>query len=1072
MTLGHLARTTVASTAAVILALTGAVAAAADPQPQPQQNSGGITAFPTAPSPSAAFDWRQRAHDYDAFAYDWSDRGPYTTISSDTTALNMPAGQSTYKMPAYYGDTRVSGTAGDGNQEAVTQVASVVGAALVGIDKSDQGGHNYVDMLRTFYHPDLGVAKDTPSSAPTAPGSQSIWYTTVANVLYYMLGDKYPKATDMTTMLRSIADKYYGMVSAVGGANADFTMQDFDFATGSKVTGRNEGGEAAVGAAAILLWAHSKFGDARYLQGARWAMDALERSSSNLYYEVIPILAPYLAARLNAETNSNYDVQKYLRWLIQDSDVRGGWGTITGTWGGKDVSGLSGSRNDSGGYAFAMNSFATPLLAATAKYDSRYANLVGRWMLNVDNAARFFYADQMPAAEQYYGSTYISDPAHVIAYEGLMKTGPDGIQARGDIPERSGGWGVGPNATSLGLYGSSWVGFMGASLAQTNVTNVVRTDLNALDFFGENTNPTYLYYNPNSSTAAVSVAVVGSHDLYDSVSGRVLATAVSGTTTVNVPAGGSVVLVELPSHAQRGTSGTATIFNGVPASYDRSPSRDLALGGTASASSTAAGSSAASAVDGSDTTTWTAGSGNAETLTADLGGSYSVSEAQIDWGRNHASAFAVQTSADGQTWSTATTVTTGRGGSETVSFPPVQTRYLRLALTTPASPGTAYTIRELSVRSGDLAAQAPVTASSTANTLNIPANLTDGSAYTRWESQTSDPQWAAIDLGSTMPIGSVRLTWEAAAAKAFQLQVSDDGTTWTSVYATASGAGGTQTIALPGGTTGRYVRMYGTQRLTTYAYSMFAFEAYQPTGDRSTPTLYGPSAATAGGALSVVGHGFTPGETVAFAWDDASATSAVADASGNVTANVTAPAAGSHVLTGTGEMSHLSATLPILISAVGGGTGPVVTLSADHVRAGTVITVRTSGLTPGASYSAWLHSTPTELAHTNAAADGTMTTDVRIPPTTEPGAHRIVIANATGDLASAPLTVDATEPRGAASGAGSPGSTTGTLPSTLASTGADLAATALAALSALVLGAAVLVLGGRVHRRVTQLNRK
>lgn len=169
-------------------------------------------------------------------------------------------------------------------------------------------------------------------------------------------------------------------------------------------------------------------------------MNYLERSTSDLFYEVLPELAPYLAARLNAETGSSYDVSKYFSWLMEGSSPRSGWGTIgagAGTWGKHDpksVTGLVGSRTDSGGYVFAMNSFSTPLMAATAKYDARYANTVGRWLLNIENSARYFYADRMPSSQQYYGTTYSDSPAHVIAYEGIMKTGKDGIQARGDIP--------------------------------------------------------------------------------------------------------------------------------------------------------------------------------------------------------------------------------------------------------------------------------------------------------------------------------------------------------------------------------------------------------------------------------------------------------------------------------------------------------------------------------------------------------------------------------------------------------------------------------------------------------------
>src|SRR5687768_12517194 len=44
----------------------------------------------------------------------------------------------------------------------------------------------------------------------------------------------------------------------------------------------------------------------------------------------------------------------------------------------------------------------------------------------------------------------------------------------------------------------------------------------------------------------------------------------------------------------------------------------------------------------------------------------------------------------------------------------------------------------------------------------VAANAVDGSASTRWGSAFSDPQWIAVDLGSTQSINRVVLNWEAA----------------------------------------------------------------------------------------------------------------------------------------------------------------------------------------------------------------------------------------------------------------------------------------------------------------------
>jgi fibronectin type 3 domain-containing protein len=117
----------------------------------------------------------------------------------------------------------------------------------------------------------------------------------------------------------------------------------------------------------------------------------------------------------------------------------------------------------------------------------------------------------------------------------------------------------------------------------------------------------------------------------------------------------------------------------------------------------------------------------------------------------------------------------------------------------------------------------PATASSVQ--AGYPAsNAVDGNLSTRWSSAFSDPQWLQVDLGATHTITQVVLNWETAYGKAFQIQTSNDGTNWTTIYSTTTGTGGVQTIPVSG--SGRYVRMYGTQRATGYGYSLWEFQVY------------------------------------------------------------------------------------------------------------------------------------------------------------------------------------------------------------------------------------------------------
>src|ERR1051326_5707286 len=110
----------------------------------------------------------------------------------------------------------------------------------------------------------------------------------------------------------------------------------------------------------------------------------------------------------------------------------------------------------------------------------------------------------------------------------------------------------------------------------------------------------------------------------------------------------------------------------------------------------------------------------------------------------------------------------------------------------------------------NIALHQPTTASSQESSSFPAPNATDGNTGTRWSSQFSDPQWLEVDLGSAQSICQVVLTWETAFGKAFQIQTSNDNSTWTSIFSTTTGTGGTQTLNVSG--SGRYIRMFGTVR--------------------------------------------------------------------------------------------------------------------------------------------------------------------------------------------------------------------------------------------------------------------
>jgi len=112
-----------------------------------------------------------------------------------------------------------------------------------------------------------------------------------------------------------------------------------------------------------------------------------------------------------------------------------------------------------------------------------------------------------------------------------------------------------------------------------------------------------------------------------------------------------------------------------------------------------------------------------------------------------------------------------------------------------------------------------------------PSHINDADGNTRWSSGFSDDQWITIDLGEVYAINRVRLDWEAAYGRAYDIQVSDDGQSWRTVYQTTTGVGGEDNITHLNAW-GRYVRMLGRERGTQWGYSLYEFEIYgEPAGD-------------------------------------------------------------------------------------------------------------------------------------------------------------------------------------------------------------------------------------------------
>ncbi|UPL14390.1 galactose-binding domain-containing protein [Microbacterium galbinum] len=243
------------------------------------------------------------------------------------------------------------------------------------------------------------------------------------------------------------------------------------------------------------------------------------------------------------------------------------------------------------------------------------------------------------------------------------------------------------------------------------------------------------------------------------------------------------------------------------------------------ASSTADGSSVDALGDRDTASVWRSAAGGTQWAAAALPRGSWVTKVTIDWADAHATDYVVQTSPNGVDWTDRANISGGDGGLDEVPITPTAAENVRVLLL--GGEGAGYGIRELTVASSvNLAIDSATRASGYAG-YNLVFSLADGDPDTRWRGNNADSAWAQIDLGSSKPVSTVRLSWEAAFAKTYKIQLSDDGRSWRDAYTTPSGGsdGGIDVITLDG-QTARYVRMQTLTRALNYGPSLWEFEVF------------------------------------------------------------------------------------------------------------------------------------------------------------------------------------------------------------------------------------------------------
>src|SRR5581483_4552776 len=125
----------------------------------------------------------------------------------------------------------------------------------------------------------------------------------------------------------------------------------------------------------------------------------------------------------------------------------------------------------------------------------------------------------------------------------------------------------------------------------------------------------------------------------------------------------------------------------------------------------------------------------------------------------------------------------------------------------------------------DVALSRTASASSSETGALGPANANDGNSTTRWSSSFADNQWWQVDLGSTKTVDTVSLNWEVAYASSYRIQLSTDGTTFTTAATVSANAAGWKTTSFTEASA-RYVRVLGVTRATVYGISFWDAQVF------------------------------------------------------------------------------------------------------------------------------------------------------------------------------------------------------------------------------------------------------
>lgn len=812
-----------------------------------QRSIATVEKMPNLPSNYKFIDWAKRGEELIDFVFDHTatnfDEKTEFSVKDDRkfSTIYRDDKYGGYMIPAFYGENRpiidreINGKMheGEDDQESISVTSALIAASLLGIDMNKElpdqlkgkstiengvSIETYLDNELKYYWDKDGVITNVPNGSDSKLQNTNVsnaygdfWYLLIANQNFFRLSELNPEwqPDEVNKIQKSIANKMVDMVKVLKERNATtgkglFDIQCFDFENMQAVEPGWRQPDAAAGTASILYYAYKIFGDEEYLNYAKECMDYLQDLQSNPYYENMLIDAVYLAAMMNAEVGTDYDISKFWNWITttSSSSVRN-WGSVNYSQDGIDVYGMTGEPNN--GYSYFFNSIypLTSILPA-AKYDPSYAKMAGKWSVNIANASKYFLPSEWSEEHQTDGEFKGKLEESVLAYESLRKNDKgQNFYATGDAKQNAtGGWMAGRNTTNFGLYGGFYTGFLGALVEETNVEGILKLDCNKTDYYQDDMYPTYLYYNPYMESKNVEIDLGNQHyDLYDSVTGMYLAKNVTGKQKIKLLADSArvIVLADPSSEVRYEDDGTTYINNKL---VSHSDAEVIANPGTELITNIE--------IQGLNQLTQR---GQVASYQATLAPKDNLLDSRIIWSITDVNGNPT----DKATISKDGVVTVKKNGVIIVKASSID--------------GSGVVGEKRVEISGQTLASLSQGKETTTSSVNDGHNgnlAVDGDITTRWIANAGEENpWIYVDLQAQANIDLIILNWEDARPPKYEIQVSEDAQTWNKI-ASVDDEGNTKKVVRFEFDTpqeGRYVRIYANEK-SNYGCSLYEFDIY------------------------------------------------------------------------------------------------------------------------------------------------------------------------------------------------------------------------------------------------------